>query len=51
MKTSEKIAAFVVAVFFVGCLVFEGSMVMAVAHVKPFSKCTTCMGTGGGGGF
>ena len=51
MKTGEKIAAFVVAVFFVGCLVFESGMVMAVAHVKPFSKCTTCMGSGGGGGF
>jgi hypothetical protein len=51
MKASEKIAAFVVAVVFVGCLLFESSMVMAVAHVKPFSKCTTCMGSGGGGGF
>jgi len=51
MKTGEKIAAFVVAVFFVGCLVFESAMVMAVAHVAPFNKCTTCMGTGGGGGF
>ena len=51
MKTSEKIFAFVVAVVFVGCLVFESGMVMAVAHVKPFSKCTTCMGSGGGGGL
>ena len=51
MKTGEKIAAFVVAVFFVGCLVFESAMVMAVAHVAPFNKCTTCTGTGGGGGF
>jgi hypothetical protein len=51
MKTSEKIGAFVVAVFFVGCLILESSMVMAVAHVKSFSKCTTCMGSGGGGGF
>lgn len=51
MKTGEKIAAFLVAVFFVGCLLFEGGMVMAVAHAKPFSKCPTCMGSGGGGGF
>lgn len=51
MKTSEKIVAFIVAAVFVGCLVFESSMVMAVSHVKPFGKCTTCMGTGGGGGF
>lgn len=51
VKTGEKIFAFVVAVIFVGCLAFESSMVLAVAHVKPFSKCTACMGTGGGGGF
>ncbi len=51
MKRIEKFIFFVVAVVFVGCLVFESSMVMAVAHVKPFSKCTTCMGSGGGGGF
>ena len=51
MRSGEKILAFVVALVFVGCLIFESSMVMAVAHMKPFSKCTTCMGTGGGGGF
>lgn len=49
MKLGEKIVALVVAAVFVGCLVFEGSMVMAVAHLKPFDLCTTCMGVGGGG--
>lgn len=51
MKTSEKIVAFVVAAIFVGCLIFEGSMVLAVGHMGPFDKCTTCIGSGGGGGF
>lgn len=50
MKTSEKVVGVIVALVFVGCLIFETSMVMAVAHVEPFSACTTC-GTGGGGGF
>lgn len=50
MRTSEKIVAFIVALVFVGCLVFESSMVLAVAHLQPFDKCTTCE-VGGGGGF
>jgi hypothetical protein len=49
MKTSEKIVGVLVALVFVGCLIFETSMVMAVAHVEPFSACTTC--DSGGGGF
>ena len=51
VKRSEKILAFLVATLFVGSLIFEGSMAMAIAHLKPFSKCTTCMGSSGGGGF
>lgn len=50
MRTSEKIVAFIVALVFVGCLAFETGMVMAVAHLEPFSKCTIC-DVGGGGGF
>jgi hypothetical protein len=50
MKTSEKIVGIIVALVFVGCLIFESSMVMAVAHVEPFSACATC-GSSGGGGF
>lgn len=48
MKLSEKIVGLVVAALFVGCLIFETSMVMAVAHAEPFGMCKTCETSGGG---
>jgi hypothetical protein len=51
MTRGEKIAAFIVAVFFVGCVAFETSMALAIAHMAPLDTCATCASSGGGGTF
>ena len=43
MKRAERVLIALVSVLMLGCVLYEGSMALAISHVEPFCQ---CCGTG-----